>query len=174
MVKLKVGLVVNTRNNNSLFGGVISTLMGHYWTHSGWIVAVDKKYVYIQEATAKQVQTNKYSREWIEEQFRNNKLKLMDFGIKKGIDFLRVQERFEGKKYDFANVFAIGLSRFCSLFNRKYDIDFRGKKLFCSEMVARGIDELTELDVLKILNLKSFENVTPQHISVLEYKRRFI
>ena len=95
----------------------------------------------------------------------------MDFGIKNNKEFRNYVNESEGKPYDYFNTFFMLITRVLSIFGINFDRDRKtAKKLFCSELVGRGLNCFCKIDVLKELKKNSFEDVTPQDISNLYNK----
>lgn len=174
MKKIKVGNVILFKYN-TFVSNVIASILGHYWTHVGWIVKINDNKIYIQEAvgTSKilgqgKVKTIEYDIDSIYQLFNQNRLKILDFKIKNNNSFKNIVKAYEDLQYDYFSAFNIGWKKIFG-FTQKSKKETT-KKLFCSEMILRGIDELTKISTLHLLNLKSFEEGTPQHISLLDFK----
>lgn len=192
-VKIKVGDVINFRYN-SFFSKTITMGMGHYWSHSGWVRKVEGNKIFIQEAQGsrtKQVTTNEYDLEWLNQKWDENKLMIMNFNIRDNVIFENYCESIEGNYYDYYAILELMVTRFMVIFGlnserffkwallgrlrTKINPNFTSEKLVdCSESVARGIAKLTNIDVLTMLGVNKFEQVTPQLLSVLYYKLKYL
>jgi len=201
MVDFKYYQVLNFRHNNPI-SKTISTVMGHYWTHSGIVVDIrgdeigvlealgtyrDEKYepkgIYkkfkflfkIKILFSGKTAVNYYKKTFLERLFEEKRLKVMDFNIDpKNIVYNRpllILQEYIGLPYDYFSVFSIGIIRILSLFGKNYENHTKtAKKLFCSELVARIIKKYTNYNVLEELGYSSYEEVTPQDISILYHK----
>lgn len=189
MVVLKKGMVLNFRNNN-IFARTIQMGMGHYYSHSAWVRNIKGTKVYIQEALGsktKRVTTTEYSVRDINQLFKENRLHVMDFRIQPDARFENYCKLLEGVPYDYYAIGELAIARLMALFGlnpeRFLEWSIFGKakmklnpyfssekRVDCSEAIARGIAKLTHINVLEVLGVDKFEQVTPQLISVLYEK----
>ena len=171
--ELKVGQVVLMRGARIL-NRLIQMGLGNYWSHVGWIVALDTEYVYIQEAKGikNKVVTNKYPKHLIYSDYEHNMSTVLDFRIRPNTEFYNIVRDNEGKKYDhFANFihFWARIKELITL--RKHNVDYETKDYYnCSEMISRSISKLTDIQVLEILKKKTYDRITPQEIKILHDK----
>lgn len=194
-LKYKAGLVMNTREDN-IYSNTIQIGLGNYWSHTCWIREVKGDMLLIQEAlgnTTKQVTSTWKPRTNYDTLFENNRLKVMDFGIRDDAYFKLFCNDVEGTKYDYFSIFEIaitrllrmlGLKRFPETFLRsrvftlgfyKLNSDFKpNKRMDCSELISRGLNHLLNIDVLGLLKKEDYDYVTPQLVSVLYDKLQLI
>jgi len=181
MVYYKAGLVLNFRYNS--FYSKTIRMSGDYWTHSAWIRSVQDDVIYIQEALGsktKKVTTTGYSKDQLDRLFLNNELEILDFGIVPDEKFKKYTREIEGTPYDYFAIFELLIERVCLIFGRTpkkfltskwgFKQNTSSKRVDCSEMVARGLNEIVGINVLRVLNLETYEQVSPQMISVLHSK----
>lgn len=175
---LRAGQVLNFKNTN-LFGRTISMGLGNYYNHSAWIRKVQGDNIYIQEAKGlkeKKVVTNLYKREYLEKVFNENRLHIMNFNINDLPRFEAYCTKMEGIPYDYYSIwnlftirvrvlFGIDVEKYMRKKPSKNKNLYSDKMLDCSELIARGINELRCIDVLKLTNKPKYDLVTPQDIS---------
>ena len=191
MVKLKFkpGQVILTKYDN-IFSNTIAMGLGNYFTHALWIREVSEDNLVIQQASgskSKQVKTKIISREHFENLFFENRTKLLDFKILPTDRFHKYCKSMEGIPYDYYSIFELFFIRVLTLFGLDTDKLLRTrffkwitflyskdystpKKVDCSELISRGINELTNFDVLNTLKVSKYDLVTPQMIDILHYK----
>ena len=196
---IKKGVVLNFKHNNPV-SNAISSVLGNYWTHSGIIVNIQGDKVFIMEAIGTynddrfnqkgfkatlrfiarikemfggKVLINSYDKKYLSLLHDQNKIKVLDFNIDtKYLDDQVTQ--YKGTKYDYFGAFSIGIKRVFSLFGKNYtNHKNTTKKLFCSELCARMIDINSEFNILKSTNRKSFEEVSPQDLSLAYDKLKY-
>ena len=199
MVGFREGQVLNFKYNNPV-SNTISSLMGDYWTHTAIIYKVegdnieiieamgtyrDEKYnpkgIYkkikfllkIKQLFSGKVNINTYSREFLSRLHKENRLKIMDFKADTSNLVLKLNA-YQNIPYDYFGVFNIGIKKILSLFGKTYSGDIESsKKLFCSELVGRYLNDTTNFNILDLANKKSFEEVRPQDISLVYDKLKF-
>ena len=158
--------------------------LSHYWTHTCQIRRIDGNKLYIQEALGsktKKVTTSIYDKSHFDKMIKDNKAKVMDFGIINNERFDMYCSMIENLPYDYytiieiaviriLNLFGINIDKFLSwkIFNKiKIDKNYSTeKRLDCSETIARGLKALKGLDMLSLTNTKKYDRITPQHISL--------
>jgi len=194
----KDGVVLNFKYDNPV-SNTIGSIMAHYWTHTGIVVKVQENDIYVLEALGTyredkykpsgfslvflskirtlfggKVTVNKYPRSYLSKLHSENKLKVMDFKMKTDSEFADLVTHYNNKPYDYFGAFTIGLKRLLKFFGRNYQNDKNTlNKLFCSELAARFLHDLTDFDVLKLANKESFEEISPQDISLIYDKLKF-
>jgi len=177
-LKYKPGLVLNFRYNN-FFSNTITMGMGHYFSHTAWIISVNEDNVLIQEARGskeKKVVSNWYKKEYLNTMFRENNLKIMDFGIVNNDDFLKVVSELNGIPYDYFTIMELAFIRIRKLFGLKVKISdvTTPKKVDCSEAISRAINELTNINPLEVLKVSKYDLITPQMMSIMYDKLTII
>lgn len=170
-LKYKPGLVLNFRYNN-FFSNTITMGMGHYFSHTAWIVDLNETEVLIQEALGsktKKVTSTWYYKEHLNKMFEENNLKVMDFGIVYNNAFLNVVSELDNKPYDYFTIFELATIRIRKLFGLKVKISkvTTPKKVDCSEAISRAINKLTNINPLEVLKVSKYDLITPQLVSVM-------
>jgi len=182
-MEYKIGQVLNFKSN-SFFSKSISMGLGHYWTHSAWIVDVKENIITIQEADSKRFKRviySKYTKAQLNDLVAQNRLKIMDFGINNDVKFQNYYISIDGRPYDFYSVSELGFARIISFFGlnaqnwlglkflngfkKLFGRENNAKRLDCAEAIGRGIQQITRIDILYYSNQKVFDFVTPQDLS---------
>lgn len=171
--ELKVGQVIVFRGDK-LSNRLIQMGMGNYWSHVGWIVTADNKYVYIQEAKAgkNRVVTTRFSRHELHAKYDANLIKVLDFKIKSNSAFYNVVRKNNQKKYDHVANLTHLIQRILRLLGKKeLDLNYTTESFVnCSEMIARSLYVLKNYPILELLNKKRFDQIKPQGIVLLHDK----
>lgn len=196
-INYKVGMVINTKGIGK-YSNFISMGYGDYWTHSLWVREVTQDKLYIQEADGikeKKIVSHWVDKVYFDELFAQNLIKVMDFGLNKNQDkFQHFCNSIENIKYDYFSVIQLAIMRLLTILGvsdklknkivrnkklskslKKLNIEYQSvKKLDCSEMIAFGINHLTDINVNEELKLNLdpktknvWDYVRPQHISIL-------
>jgi len=197
---LKVGNVLNFKYNNPV-SNTISSFMGDYWTHSAIIVQIKENDIYLFEALGTyknekykpsgiykkfkfllkvkslfsgRVNINKYNKNSLIKLLDENKLKVMHFKINDFSNFNTDVTLYNHKQYDYFSTLSIAIKRLFSLFGKNYTNDKKTtEKLFCSELVGRILNNSTKFNILELANKKSFEELTPQDLSLVYDKLKY-
>lgn len=184
-----VGQIINFRYEDR-FSTAISTILGHYWTHTAIVVKVDPDGgIYLMEAignakgkekslksviknifskSTQDIVISKYSRDFLSNMHKTNKIKIMDFKFAVDNDFSDFITINKNKTYDYLGAFKLFLKRLFYFFGKEYSNDIKTtEKLICSELAARLLDKMTDFNILKLANKKTYEEITPQDISLI-------
>ena len=195
------GNILNFSYDNPV-SNTIKTVMGHYWSHTGIVVKVEGDHVHILEAMGTyreekyvprgffskfkflwnlnqlfggKVSVNVYSKIQLTRLLTQNKLKIMDFKLdSESTAFEGLVKYYENAPYDYFGAFRIGIKRVLKFFGRTYSSDKETlKSLFCSELGARFIIALSDIDFMKMVNKETPEDVAPQDISLVYDRLRY-
>ncbi len=195
MIKgLRPGTVLNFKYNN-ITSNIIATFMGHYWTHTAIVTGIVGDKVVIFEAMGtyneelygtpslfqkfkflmkikkhfggRTIQTE-YNLAFLNKLHDEGRLKVMQYGIPNGREFQTFVRENLDRPYDYFSIVNIAVARVMRLLGKKYDNHHPSeRRLFCSELVARGVTELTKYNMLELTNKDSYEYITPQDISLV-------
>jgi hypothetical protein len=192
-LNLKTGNVILTKHDNPV-SNLISAFSGYY-SHAGIIVQTNDKYIWVLEALGTyrddlyknlgfwsrfkfirnikkmfggKVVVSVYDRSFFDKLYDSNRLQVQKY---KNLDIDRMRtfvEMMQGREYDYFNVINILLG----IVFKKDFVATNESKLFCSELAGLFIENVCNIDVLKTIHKETFEEVTPNDLSICYMKYR--